>query len=92
MITLHRLGQAEASLVLNCDLVATVEANPDTVITLVTGARLVVSESPDEVVSAVMSWRADIGRHTFGVPKVVEPEPYDAPPSGDPPPGGLHTV
>ncbi len=72
MITLHRLGQSEASLVLNCDLVATVEANPDTVITLVTGARLVVSESPQQVIDAVMRWRAEIGRQTFGVPKLVE--------------------
>ena len=71
MITLHRLGQSEASLVLNCDLVATVEANPDTVITLVTGARLVVSETPQEVVDAVMHWRAEIGRHTFGTPKLL---------------------
>lgn len=71
MIKLHRLGQSEASLVLNCDLVATVEANPDTVITLVTGARIVVEESPERVVAAVLEWRADIGRHTFGTPRVV---------------------
>ena len=93
MITLHRLGQASLAVRLNCDLILTVEANPDTVITLVTGARIVVSESPDEVVDAVRRWRAEIARQTFGVPKVtvsgtdlidLDPEPYE--------PGGLHPV
>lgn len=92
MITLHRLGQASLAVRLNCDLILTVEANPDTVITLVSGARIVVSETPDEVVDAVRRWRAEIARQTFGVPKIVEahgsndldPEPSE--------PGGLHTV
>ncbi|MBJ7470329.1 MAG: flagellar FlbD family protein [Solirubrobacteraceae bacterium] len=104
MISLHRLGHADASLVLNCDLVATVEANPDTVITLVTGDRLIVSESPQDVIDAVMRWRAEIGRQTFGVPKLVEPRggetwddsPVEPPsPAGTPPgdaPSGLRSV
>lgn len=75
---------------LNADLIATVEANPDTVITLVTGARLVVSESPDEVVAAVLHWRAEIGRHTFGTPKLVERTDDDEP---EPPSGpGLRSL
>lgn len=107
MITLHRLGQAQLPVRLNCDLVLTIEANPDTVVSLVTGARLVVIESPDEVVQAIRDWRAEVARHTFGVPKIVEPEAYDfgsedaapAPktaPSASAPspttPGGLHSV
>ncbi len=76
MITLHRLGQPDLPVRLNCDLILTVEANPDTVVSLVTGARMVVSETPEEVVQAIREWRAEIARHTFGVPKLVEPTPF----------------
>ena len=38
----------------------TVEAHPDTVITLTTGARFVVAEPPAEVVAAIRAWRAEI--------------------------------
>lgn len=68
MITLHRLGRETSEVVLNADLICTVEATPDTVITLVTGARIVVTESPDEVISEVLDWRARIGRATFIAP------------------------
>ena len=59
MIELHRLGQAE-SFHLNPDLIATVEAHPDTVIHLATGARVIVAESPDEVSDLVRDWRVSI--------------------------------
>lgn len=65
MITLHRLGRTASEVVLNADLICTVEANPDTVLTLVTGARIVVEESPEQVVAAVLDWRSEIGRATF---------------------------
>jgi uncharacterized protein YlzI (FlbEa/FlbD family) len=59
MIELHRLGQAEA-FHLNPDLIVTVEAHPDTVIQLATGARVVVTESPGEVGDLVRDWRVSI--------------------------------
>jgi len=60
MITLHRLGHRDEPFLLNPDLVAMVEAHPDTVITLTTHARLVVAETPAEVTGAIRSWRAAI--------------------------------
>jgi flagellar protein FlbD len=60
MITLHRLGHSLEPFLLNPDLIATVEAHPDTVITLTTHARLVVAETPAEVTGAIRSWRAAI--------------------------------
>jgi flagellar protein FlbD len=36
--------------ILNADLIRTVEAKPDTTITLVSGDRMLVQESPEEVV------------------------------------------
>jgi uncharacterized protein YlzI (FlbEa/FlbD family) len=60
MITLHRLGHRLEPFLLNPDLVAMIEAHPDTVITLTTHARLVVCESPEEVTAAIREWRAGI--------------------------------
>ena len=94
MITLHRLGQASLPVRLNCDLILTVEANPDTVITLVTGARLVVAETPDAVVEAVRGWRAEIARQTFGTPRITTPQEREALETAAPasPPSGLHSL
>ncbi|MBO9533301.1 MAG: flagellar FlbD family protein [Solirubrobacteraceae bacterium] len=75
MITLHRLGRESSEVVLNADLICTVEAHPDTVLTLVTGARIVVEESPTEVIAAVLEWRAEIGRSTFIAPTNGSPTP-----------------
>ena len=60
MITLHRLGIRSEELHLNPDLITTVEAHPDTVITLATGSKVVVCEGPDEIAEAVREWRAGI--------------------------------
>ena len=60
MIRLHRLGGSEHEFDLNPDLVLTVEASPDTTVTLTTGTKLVVAESPDSVTAAVREWRVGI--------------------------------
>ena len=60
MIRLHKLGRDPQPFQLNPDLILTVEAHPDTVVTLTTGSRLVVTETPDEVTAAVRQWRASV--------------------------------
>jgi flagellar protein FlbD len=60
MITLHRLGHHDIPFDLNDDLIVTVEACPDTVISLATGAKIVVTESPAQVAEAVREWRASV--------------------------------
>ena len=60
MIRLHRLGSGAEPFLLNPDLVVTIEATPDTVATLTTGARVVVCESPEEVVRRVRDWRIGV--------------------------------
>lgn len=60
MVRLHRIGEDGAEFDLNPDLVLSVEACPDTIVSLTTGAKLVVSESPDSVVAAVREWRVGI--------------------------------
>lgn len=54
MIKLTRLnGEA---FVLNAELIRTVEARPDTYVTLVTGDRMVVREAVADVVGRSLSW------------------------------------
>jgi flagellar protein FlbD len=60
MIRLHRLGGSEHEFDLNPDLVLTVESTPDTTVTLTTGTKIVVAESPDSVTAAVREWRVGI--------------------------------
>ncbi len=60
MIVLHRLGHDAEPFHLNPDLILTVEALPDTVVTLTTGAKVVVCETPPHVAALVRSWRAGI--------------------------------
>jgi flagellar protein FlbD len=58
VILVHKLhGEA---LFLNADLVETVEAAADTIVTLVDGRRVLVSESPTEVVDAIRRFRASV--------------------------------
>src|SRR5579871_2260363 len=60
MISLHRLGHQAEEFHLNPDLIVTVEGNPDTVITLTTGTKVVVAETPTRVVEEIRSYRVDV--------------------------------
>jgi flagellar protein FlbD len=55
MIRLTRLG-GEA-FVLNAELIKYVESRPDTYVTLTTGERCVVCETPDEVVRRTIEYQ-----------------------------------
>ena len=58
MINVTRLnGPAFA---LNPDLIERIEATPDTVVTLTTHTKLIVSERPEEVIDLVRAWRASV--------------------------------
>jgi len=56
MIDLTRLNGHR--MVVNCDLIKFAEAAPDTTITLVTGEKLIVLESCDELKERVLAYRA----------------------------------
>jgi len=61
MIPLHRLTHPnEPPLYINPDLIQTVEATPDTVVTLTNASKLVVIETPAEVRGLIGDWRASI--------------------------------
>lgn len=57
MITTTRLNGKP--LVVNADLIRTVEENPDTTITLINGDRILVKDSMSEIVSKTI----EFGRH-----------------------------
>jgi uncharacterized protein YlzI (FlbEa/FlbD family) len=42
---------------MNSDLIETIETAPDTVVSLITGQKLIVLESPDEIVERVIQFR-----------------------------------
>jgi flagellar protein FlbD len=65
MITLNRLGHTDEPFHLNTDMIVTVESTPDTVITLATGAKVVVAETPAEVAAAVHAYRAEVLADAF---------------------------
>ena len=73
MIKLITLDGREIAL--NAELIEKVESVPETVITLVSGKKLLVRQSMDEVISRVLAYRCQIGlvrpqteREPTGVP------------------------
>lgn len=60
MIRVTRLRAAEAELVVNAELIETVQSTPDTVITMTTGHKVIVQESPDEIIRRVVAYKRSI--------------------------------
>lgn len=60
MIKVTRLRASEPELVINAELIETVEATPDTVITLTTAHKIIVQESVDQVVRLVVAYKRSI--------------------------------
>ena len=60
MIELTRLNGQK--LYLNCDLLKYAETSPDTLLTLVTGDKIVVRESCSDVIALALAWRAGVLR------------------------------
>jgi flagellar protein FlbD len=83
MIQLTRLNNH--ILVVNCDLIKFIENTPDTVLTLVSGEKVVVLEAPDVVIGKIVEFRRKV---LAGEPCVIaasgpEFEQNAAPPSAE---------
>ena len=59
MISVTRFN--DSTLIINADLIQTVEETPDTVITLTTGTKFIVKEKSKEIVDIVVEYK----RRTF---------------------------
>lgn len=55
MIQLTRLNNQP--LIVNCDLIKFIEKSPDTVLSLVTGEKIVVRETSEEVLQKIVTFR-----------------------------------
>lgn len=95
MIFLTRLDGREV--VVNTDLVVTVERIPDTVVTLTTGDRIMVREPVEEVVERAVAFRHRVLQGPGALPPALQSRPafversrLGTPPpvSGAPPAGG----
>jgi flagellar protein FlbD len=83
MIRLHRIRGEE--LYLNADLIESMEVTPDTMLTLIDGRKLVVSDSPEAVIDEVARFRArvlsaaddlrSVPNRSADVVHLVRPEP-----------------
>ena len=60
MIRLHRLSARAEVFYLNPDLIVAIDSTPDTVVTLTTHQKVLVADSPEDVVAAIQAWRASI--------------------------------
>lgn len=87
MIHLTRINRVP--IVLNADLIEHVEATPDTVVSLTTGQKILVLESPQDIVDRVVQFR----RSVLGVPSIVGRSHTDVRrPAGSETGAGLHRV
>jgi len=60
VIRLHRLGHPDEDYHLNPDLILSIEATPDTIVTLTTHTKVLVAERPEQIVAAVRQWRSSV--------------------------------
>lgn len=58
MIKVKRLNEKE--FVVNSELILYIEETPDTVITLTTGQKVVVTESADEIIDMIIGYKGRI--------------------------------
>ena len=72
MVRLTRINHQ--SMILNSDLVEHLESTPDTVITLTTGQKIVVLETPDEIVARVVEFRRALNERRSACEYRKEPE------------------
>ncbi|MCX7841523.1 MAG: flagellar FlbD family protein [Clostridia bacterium] len=60
MIVLTRLNGT--NFVLNCELIETIEATPDSVISTINGKKYVASETVEEIIKKVIEYKREIYR------------------------------
>ncbi len=58
MIKLHKLNSTE--IIVNAELIESIESTPDTKIILTTGNQYIVKETPQEIVQKILEYKAKI--------------------------------
>lgn len=55
MIVLHKLNGSE--IIVNADLIESIERTPDTIITLSNSKKMVVSDDPEEIINLIVKFK-----------------------------------
>ena len=58
MITITKLNDKD--MVINCDLIESIEAMPDTTVSMTTGRKLIVKDTVEEILEKVVEFRQRI--------------------------------
>ncbi|WP_150308030.1 flagellar FlbD family protein [Planctomonas psychrotolerans] len=66
MIVVTRLNDSRFAI--NPDLIERIHSNPDTTLVMVDGAKYIVTETMDEVIDAIASYRARVIGLAYGTP------------------------
>ena len=77
MISVTRLNADK--FVLNSDLIDHIDSNPDTVITLVSGQKFIVRETPDMIISRIIEFRRQLLSETASSPSTYRYTPAQFP-------------
>ena len=60
MIIIKKKTRDAKEMVINADLIETVESNPDTIITLINGNKIMVQESVEDIIKLVIEYKKKI--------------------------------
>lgn len=60
MILVHRLGKDNEELVVNVDQIEFIEGHLDTVLSMVSGKKIMVKESKNDIIKKVVEYRRSI--------------------------------
>jgi flagellar protein FlbD len=71
MITVTRLDGSP--ILLNADLLVTIERTPDTLVSLTTGDKVLVRETPEQVVDRITAYKREVLRVMPAVRALEEP-------------------
>ena len=52
-------------MVLNCEMIQTLEANPDTTIMMTTGLKFIVLESVDDIIDKTVAYKREIRKQAY---------------------------
>lgn len=55
LISITKLNDRE--MIINCDLIESMEATPDTTITLTTGRKVIAKESIDDIINEIIQYK-----------------------------------
>ena len=59
MIRIKKINQQE--IVVNCELIQTIEFSPHAIISLTSGEKIIAAEGPDEIIRKVVDYKRAIG-------------------------------